>query len=276
MTLDPAKIEQAARKLLDHRDRDLENPLPQTGERLSNMAVGYAIQRACERILTSEKGYEPIGYKIAATNAVSREHLKIDAPFFGRLYRSMTTKSPAELPSRKDFFRVYEPEIALWIDRDLDAALAPFDETDIEAATGAVLPAVEVIGTHFTPRTDAGAVNLTADNAAHGHWIIGEPIRDWSGLDLMDTPISLIIDGDVKAQGKGRNVDGGPFGAAAWLANSLAAAGRGFKAGEYVTTESTNLPFPIGAGQSVTANFGQLGTVRLRTRSELVRRRRSR
>jgi 2-keto-4-pentenoate hydratase len=108
MTLNSADIEHAARKLLDHRDRRLAKPVLPVGERLSDLAVGYAIQDAVERILTTERGFPTIGYKIAATNATSREHLKIKGPFWGRLYNSMTSKSPARLPSGIGFSRVVE------------------------------------------------------------------------------------------------------------------------------------------------------------------------
>ena len=257
-------IERAARTLLDHRDRRLANPVLPAGERLSDLTVAYAIQYAVERILTTERGFQTIGYKIAATNALSRQHLKISGPFFGRLYNSMTSKSPARLPSGIDFFRVYEPEIVVQVDRDLDPSLAPFDATMIERATRAVLPAIEIIGTHLTPWTQAGAANLIADNAAHGHWIIGESVADWSRMDLMDAPITLEINGEIKATSKGRNVDGGPFGATAWLANALVAVGRGLKAGEYITTGSVTAPWPVIPGDSVLADFGMLGRIELR------------
>lgn len=259
----PSEIEPRARKLLDHRARLVPNPVLPEHERLSDLALAYAIQDAGDAILRGSLGYNSIGYKIAGTNPASRAHLRIDAPFFGRLYDRMTSLSPA-IVADSGFLRVHEPEIAIEIGRDLALAEAPFDAAAIEAATRAVLPAIEIIGTPFTPWAQAGAANLVADNAAHGHWITGKPVHDWSGLDLMDGAVTLSIDGEVKATGKGRNVDAGAFGATAWLANALAERGRVLRRGDFITTGSVTPPIPVETGQHVLADFGPLGRIELR------------
>jgi len=260
---DPSEIARHATKLLHHRAHVVPSPVLPEGERLNDMTLAYAIQDAADAILRETRGYKAIGYKLAGTNPVSRAHLKIDGPFFGRLYDQMTSSSPATVID-VGFFRVHEPEIAIEIGRDLDLAEAPFDATKIEAVTRAVLPAIEIIGTPFTPWVQAGGPNLASDNAAFGYWIMGEPIPDWSDLDLWDGEVTLSINGEVVATGKGRNVDGGAFGATAWLANTLAAKGRTLKAGDYVTTGSVTPPIPVEPQQQVLADFGPLGQVELR------------
>ena len=114
------------------------------------------------------------------------------------------------------------------------------------------------------PWAQAGGPNLASDNAAFGYWIMGDPIPDWSDIDLLDGAVNLSINGEVVATGKGRNVDGGAFGATAWLANTLAAKGRTLKAGDYVTTGSVTPPIPVEPRQHVLADFGHLGRVELR------------
>jgi 2-keto-4-pentenoate hydratase len=169
-----------------------------------------------------------------------------------------------ELPPLPGFFRLHEAEIAIEIARDLPPGEAPFDAAAIEAATAAVLPGIEIVGTRLEPWERAGAPLIVADNAAHGFWVHGAAVRDWSGIDLMDGPVSLAVDGEVRATGRGPDVDGGPFGAAAWLANELAARGRWLRAGEFVTTGTLVPPVPVGPGQHVRADFGPLGTVEVR------------
>lgn len=176
--------------------------------------------------------------------------------------------SPANLPKKPGFFRLIEPEVAVQIDRDLDPSEAPFRAETIEQVIRAIVPAIEIIGTHFKPWTQGGALNFASDNAVHGHWIMGMPITDWSNFDLMDDPIELKVDGDVAATGSGRNVDDGAFGATAWLANAFAARGRGLKAGDYITTGSAAPPLPIDAQTTIIASFGTLGSVELRFSGE--------
>jgi 2-keto-4-pentenoate hydratase len=263
-TYDPATVEAAARTLLDHRDHGRANPVPPPDQRLDDLDLAYAIQTAMYRILTTERGARTIGWKIGGTNAGARAFLAIEAPFYGRLYDVTTTESPSELPAGRDFFRVHEAEIGLEIGADLDPAGAPFEAADVAAVTRAVLPAVEVVGSCFAPWNEAGGPNLTADNAAHGRWIRGRPITDWSGIDLLALAITVEVNGEVATTGAGANVDGGPFGATAWLATALAASGLGLRAGDFVTTGLTTAPVPAAPGQHVRADFGPLGTVELR------------
>ena len=250
-----------ARKLFRHRESGSVFPVPPITESPADMGAAYAVQDALDAIFRRERGYHAIGYKIAGTNPASRAHLQIDAPFFGRLYDGMTSRSPGVLPFIPDFFRVHEPEIAIEIGRDLMLSEAPFDAAAIEAATRAVIPAIEIIGTYFHPWAKAGAPNLASDNAAFGHWIMGLPVTNWSGLDLLNGPVTISIDGEVRGTGKGRNVDDGAFGATAWLANALAARGIALKAGDYVTTGSVTPPIPVQPGQRVRADFAGLGFV---------------
>ncbi len=257
-------VEQAARTLLGHRSNGTANPVLPKGQRLEDFALAYAIQDAADAILRNERGFVPIGYKIAASNQVARDFLGIATPFHGRLYRQMASPSPVTVPFVPDFFKAYEPEIGIRIGRDLPPSGTPFDAAAIEAATQAVLPAIELVGSHFTPWTEAGAPNLISDNAAFAHWVMGEPIRDWSGLDLLDAQITLHIDGVLRGTGKGRNVDGGAFGAAAWLANTLAAKGQYLRAGDYITTGIVMSPVAVESGHRAEADFGRLGRVEVR------------
>ena len=264
MALSNDEVVSRARSLLDHRFGGRPNPVPPEADRLSDMTAAYAIQSAADAILRTVHGYKPIGYKIAGTNPASRAHLRITAPFHWRLYDKLTTTSPAALGDIP-FLRVHEPEIAIQLGRDLDPARAPFSAEQVAAATRVVLPAIEIIGTPFEPWAQAGAANLASDNAAFGYWIIGAPVRDWSGIDLLNGAVTLTVNGEVKGTGKGRNVDGGAFGASAWLANALASRGYGLNAGDYITTGSVTPPIPVAPGQHVVADFGPLGRVELRT-----------
>ncbi|MBK1661047.1 hypothetical protein CKO45_22790 [Paracraurococcus ruber] len=250
-----------ARLLFRRRQDGVVLPVADLAGSPADLTAAYAVQDALDGLFRAEAGHRAIGYKIAGTNPASRAHLRIDAPFFGRLYDGMASATPAALAFRPGFLRVHEPEIALQVGRDLPAAEAPFDADAMAAATRAVLPAIEIIGTPLDPWSQAGVANLAADNAAFGHWIMGAPVTDWRGLDLLDGAVTVWIDGQHAATGKGRNVDDGAFGAAAWLANALAGRGVSLKAGDYITTGSVTPPIPVQPGQHVRADFGGLGSV---------------
>ena len=117
----------------------------------------------------------------------------------------------------------------------------------------------------FAPWTQAGAPTLIADNGAHGSWVMGRELTDWAALDPLEIAVTVHVSGMEPLPGRGGAVDGGAFGATAWLANKLAGEGRGLKAGEYVSTGTTTTPIPLQAGCKIEADFGRLGTVSLTT-----------
>ena len=228
---------------------------------IATMDDALAVQDLIERQMRAD-GSPSIGYKLGATNQAARDILGVSAPFRGRLFDRTTSTSGANVP-RDANFQVWEVEIGLRLGEDLDPGRAPFTAADIESATAAILPAIEIVGTVFHPFNQAPALCLVADNAVHGHWVRGTEITDWSGFDVLNAPIRLLFDGAEKAVGKGANVDGGPFGATAGLANELAAVGRSLQAGDYVTTGTVTPIVPIGTEQVAEADFGSLGSVRV-------------
>ncbi len=84
------KVEDIARDLLERRDQGRPIPVSSFEESVPDLETAYRIQLVLERLFVSTRDDKLIGYKLAATNAASREHLKVKAPFFGRLFQSMT------------------------------------------------------------------------------------------------------------------------------------------------------------------------------------------
>jgi 2-keto-4-pentenoate hydratase len=252
-------IEQNARALIALRHKAGAGAAPPAPQSLQD---AYRTQFECERILAAEHGFAPIGWKIGATNAGSRAMFKLEAPFLGRLYRQMTSASPARLPASPKFYRAYEAEIALVLGADLDATKAPVDAAAVRAATRAVAPAIEMVGGYVMPGGENFGFALISDFAGNAYWVLGAEVSDFAALDLEQAPIRFSIDGEEKAVGKGANVDGGPFGATAWLANELGKLGRTLKAGEFITTGTAIAPVPYaGDGKAAVADFGALGRI---------------
>ncbi|MEM6624104.1 MAG: hypothetical protein AAF674_17920 [Pseudomonadota bacterium] len=257
--------ETTARALLSLRDGAKAIPLADwrnQGNAPTSIAGGYAAQDALTDILTGERGQHPIGYKIGATNQMARDMLDVSEPFYGRLYAEQVDGG-TNLTIIEGVHLVAEPEIAVELKRDLDPSEAPFDAETIAQATGALLPAIEVIVSCLDPWTQAGGPTIIADNGAHGLWIPGQPVTDWSGFDPLDAPIAVSIDGAAPTIGRGGAVDGGPFAATAWLANALAARGRGMANGTRISTGTVTPPIPLKKGMSIQADYGALGKVSL-------------
>lgn len=259
--------QEIARRLLEIRDKATALPLSQwrtEGPVIADAQTGYAIQSAAAATRIGEQSERQIGYKIGATNQLAKDILGLTEPFFGRIFAGRAAPSGTTWDLREGVDLVAEPEIALRISRDLPPGGAPFDASAIEAVTDALMPVIEIVTCCFVPWTEAGAPLLIADNGAHGGWVHGTPIEDWSGFDPMGTEITAYGMADGPLTGSGRAVDGGPFGAAAWLANRLAAQGIGLKAGDVISTGTVTAPIPLQPGQALSADFASLGTVSVR------------
>ena len=74
---------------------------------------------------------------------------------------------------------------------------------------------------------------------------------------------TLVVDDEPLRSGHGRDVLGDPLEALAWLANTLGERGVGLHAGEIVLPGAFVAAAPVQAGDSVAADFGPLGAVRI-------------
>lgn len=223
----------------------------------------YAIQEAMAGIMAA-RGARRIGYKIGATNQAARNMLDVAGPLYGLLWEGQTVDGPNEIAHVPGLHKVAEAEVALRMGRDVDARQGPVDAKTIRASTAEIVPVVEIAGTALDPWLEAGGATLIADNGIHALWVRGEGKADWAGFDPLELPVSVTrTKGDAHV-GKGGAVDGGAFGAAAWLANKLGAHGKVLRAGDYISTGSATAPVPVVAGDELTCDFGPLGTLEVR------------
>ena len=87
------------------------------------------------------------------------------------------------------------------------------------------------------------------------------PCRDPPAPDLLGVIGRALINGVEAGQGSGADVLGHPHNALAWLANRLAADGKGLRAGEIVLTGSLVKTIWLNAGDSVVMELAGLGSV---------------
>lgn len=146
---------------------------------------------------------------------------------------------------------------------DVPALEQPYDAAGIALYVGELLPAIEVVD-HRYRDWSLGAPSIAADNAIHGHWVQGAAVEgDWRRFDLATHAVTARIGEQVTGRGDGSNVLGHPLNALAWLANALVAHGHQLRGGDLITTGVCTEVFTAEAGDTVTGDFGELGTVTL-------------
>jgi len=256
--IDNALIEQAAAKLRDATASSTTcGPVRDIVGTATDIDAGYAIQQInTDRDIAS--GRRVSGRKIGVTSKAVQDQIGVDQPDFGTLFVDMEFGDGIDLPVGRLLQPRAEAEVALVLDHDLDLGEHSF--ADIIRATAFALPSIEVVDSRIAG-WDIRIVDTVADNASCGLYVLGGrpvPLRD---VDLRAIPMSMSIDGIEVSTGIGAACLGHPLHAARWLADTMCARNTPLRAGDVVMTGALGPMQPIGPGQTVTASFGDLGTV---------------
>ena len=225
---------------------------------------GYAAQAQ----LPAVSGRTVVGWKIAATSTNGQKHINVSGPLAGRLLSGQVFDSGATVPSQGNRMRVAEPEFAFAMGQDLPPQSAPYTPEQVMAAVATLHPAIEVPDSRLEPFTAAGEAQLLADNACARHFVLGPAAPDlWRTVDLSTYPVHARVDQGQQPrysrEGTGANVLGDPRIALTWLANQLSKLGITLQQGQVVTTGTCMVPLALEPGDTVTANFGLAGHVRM-------------
>ena len=221
-------------------------------------AEGYDAQAALAR-----HSAEPLfGWKIAATSLAGQQHLNVDGPLAGRLFRDRVFESGAHVPFGANGMCVAEAEFAFRMAVDLPPRREPYRVDDVIDAVATLHPAIEIPDSRFDDVTVVGAAQLVADNACAHYFVLGAATTaDWRRMDLAEHAVSGTAGQRETRHGKGANVLGDPRAALTWLVNELSGINVTLRAGEVVTTGTCIVPLPIRPWDRVRANFGELGAV---------------
>jgi 2-keto-4-pentenoate hydratase len=197
-----------------------------------DMKAAYAVQ-ALNRDHWLKNGRRTVGYKIALSNRAAQKAMRLAEPAYGILYADMLMGDGDTVATGRVMQPRVEGEVAIILDRDL--AMEQPGLTDVIRAVGYCLPAIEVVGGRIA-NLDAKPVDLVADNANGGAFVLGAPARRLDGLDLRRMTMSLLKNGSPAGSGTGEAVYGSPLHALAWLAGKLVQDEMPLKAGDVVMT----------------------------------------
>ncbi|WP_323796894.1 2-keto-4-pentenoate hydratase [Nisaea sp.] len=216
----------------------------------------YNVQNIVLGEIGRRRNTKVIGRKVGCTNQSARDLLGLDGPFHGALLSDTAMASPARI-ARSDYpFIVLEPEFALRLGKPLGPESAPHTAESVAGAVDAVLPALEIVSSCHTDWTRTGPALVIADNGSSYGWVHGAPVTDWDVDSLMNAEVTLHVDGEQIATGNAGNVDGGPLGVLAWLADRVL-----LPAGAIVSTGTTTSVHFGDRGERVEARFGKFGEV---------------
>ncbi len=212
----------------------------------------YEVQAAGIKLRTAA-GEKIIGGKLGFTSRAMQLAMGVDCPNYGWLTDAMLIHD--QTVRLADFIHPkVEPEIAFLLGADLAGAVS---NSDVLAATEAVMPCLEVVDSRFVDFKFAAFDNI-ADNSSAAGVVFGRPTPiDELRLDLIG--VALSEHGTVVHTAAGAAALDHPAAAVAFMANR-----QSLSAGQVVISGGLTSPIRLRPGSVVTAEFSDLGTVHLR------------
>ncbi|KQM84220.1 fumarylacetoacetate hydrolase family protein [Agromyces sp. Leaf222] len=258
--LEPSRIAAIADELLvADRERSV---VPLITARNPGMGVddAYAVQKLwADRRAAS--GARRVGRKIGLTSKVMQVATGITEPDYGVIFDDMVVESGASVEFDRFSNVRIEVELAFVLAKPLSGPnVTIFDVLD---ATAHVVPALEILNSHveMPGRT---IVDTISDNAAMGAMVIGGRPVKVDQVDLRWVSALLHRNQVIEESGVAAAVLGHPAMGVAWLANKLAQHDQSLEAGEIILAGSFTRPMWVERGDTVHADYRELGTVSCR------------
>jgi 2-keto-4-pentenoate hydratase len=260
MALSDARVRALSLELLDAETK--RSPVQPLSERIANLTVADAYAIQTQTITAKVKGGGlVIGKKVGLTSKAMQDMFGVREPDFGQILGSSVILEGQPISLSKYIDPRIESEICFVLNRDLSGP--GISAADVLVATAGVMPAFELIDSHFKD-WKMKIQDTVADNASNAGIILGAKLTPVSDLDLRWLGLVLEKDGEVVATAAGAAVLGNPAQAVAWLANKLGEFGIPLKAGELIMSGSLTAAFSTQAGSSFRATFDRLGSVSTR------------
>lgn len=227
----------------------------------------YRIQeRFIQRRLDS--GETVTGKKIGVTSHAVQKMLGVFQPDFGILTSKMVYPQGEVIDLNALIQPKAEAELALVLKEDL--AGPGITPVDVMRATDYVSPCFEIVDSRITD-WKIKIQDTVADNASCGVYVLSDQKLDPRKVDVTMSGMTLYKNGELFSTGVGAAVQGSPFNAVAWLANTLGKLGIPFKAGEVILSGSQSALVPVSDGDELICTLGGIGKCSVRFEGRTAR-----
>ena len=230
---------------------DTGAPIPPIRDAIASAEEAYAVQDI-NTARWLDAGRRLVGRKIGLTSLAVQRQLGVDQPDYGMLFADMAVDDGAEIAAGRLIQPKVEAEIAFVLGDDLPSA----DTTAAELlrAIDFAVAAIEVVDSRIA-EWQISFHDTVADNGSSGLYVVGSRPVSMSAFDPIECGMVIERGGEPVSVGAGSACLGSPVSAAAWLARTMAAAGRPLAAGDTILSGAL--------GPMVTAEPGDVFEARI-------------
>ncbi len=227
----------------------------------------YAVQTRVGRPRQRRADARLVGRKIGLTSKVMQVATGITEPDYGVIFDDMVFESGASVEFDRFSNVRIEVELAFVLAKPLAGPnVTIFDVLD---ATAYVVPALEILNSHIELRGPHDRRHHLATTPRWAPWSsAARPVKP-DAVDLRWVSALLYRNQTIEESGVAAAVLGHPAMGVAWLANKLAQHGQALEAGEIILAGSFTRPMWVERGDTVHADYRELGTVDMPVRVTL-------
>lgn len=239
------------------------------GGRPTSLGTAYGVQDHA----ISLRGGAVAGWKVGRVPAPHSDTLgvpRLAGPIFADQIQN-AGDDPAVLPVIAGGFAAVEAEYLLRIGRSPRRGTQRISLEEAVDLVDAVHVGFEIASSPYAGINADGPLVTISDFGNHNALLIGAPVVDWSSRAFEDWQVATFVDGTCVGEASARTMLDGPFGAVAFLVESLAARGRTLEPGQWVSSGAVTGVHQVAVGARVEARFGTLrvsGTIEAAARQE--------
>jgi 2-keto-4-pentenoate hydratase len=242
-------IARIARSFVDARRAGQALP-DYPGEMPVALDTAYAVQDAAIGLA----GGVISGWKVGRINPPIGTTDRLAGPIFaGQVV--VADGSPIAMPVFSDGFAAAESEFLLRIGARPDPAKTSYTMDEARGLIDAVHVGIEIASSPFPGINLHGATVTISDFGNNNGLIVGAAIEDWQSADLDTWPVELWIEGERAGAATTATMLDGPFGAARFLFELMAARHIALTPGQWISTGAVTGVHPVRVGDRVEAKF---------------------
>jgi 2-keto-4-pentenoate hydratase len=222
----------------------------------ASLDAAYAVQDAALALTGGDVG----GWKVGRINPPVDGVDRLSGPIFVDQIVDATDGTLA-MPIFGDGFGAAEAEFLLRIGTAPDPAKHDYTNDEARALIDAVHVGIEIASSPFPGINSHGPTATVSDFGNNNGLVVGAEAQGWQDADLNRWPVTLSINGDEIGAATTATMLDGPFGAARYLFNHMAARGIALKPGQWISTGAVTGVHQVKPGDLVTCTFDGRFTV---------------